>query len=150
MGVFSSKQAMSPLIATVLLIAFAVALGVMIMNWSSGVGEESHGVDDETCSLVELSLSGNFCYTGSSIQLGVKNTGEKNIDALSIQLQSDVTDYSITLKNSKLISGESASKEIPYASTGDSTTAIIIPLVAVDGELHKCDQQGFSKELVSC
>lgn len=31
--ILHSKRGMSPLIATVLLIAFAVALGVMVMNW---------------------------------------------------------------------------------------------------------------------
>jgi flagellin-like protein len=35
-GVFDSRKGLSPLIATVLLIAFAVALGVMVMNWGKG------------------------------------------------------------------------------------------------------------------
>ncbi|MBU0666162.1 MAG: archaellin/type IV pilin N-terminal domain-containing protein [Nanoarchaeota archaeon] len=35
-----NKRGMSPIIATILLIAFAVAIGAMIMNWSSGIGDE--------------------------------------------------------------------------------------------------------------
>ena len=36
---FRSKRGLSPLIATVLLIAFAVSMGAMIMNWSTSIGE---------------------------------------------------------------------------------------------------------------
>lgn len=35
-----NKKAISPLIATLLLVAFAVALGAVVMNWSQGI--ESH------------------------------------------------------------------------------------------------------------
>ena len=48
---FSSKRALSPLIATVMLIAFAVALGAVVMNWGKGYIEES------TISEGEVSLS---------------------------------------------------------------------------------------------
>ena len=36
------KRGISPLIATVLLVAFAVALGAVVMNWAKGV-EETEG-----------------------------------------------------------------------------------------------------------
>ena len=35
-----SKKALSPLIATVLLVAFAVALGAVVMSWTSGAPED--------------------------------------------------------------------------------------------------------------
>lgn len=35
-----NKRAISPLIATVLLVAFAVALGAVVMSWTSGVEAE--------------------------------------------------------------------------------------------------------------
>ena len=38
---FSSKRAISPLVATVMLIAFAVALGAVVMNWGKGYIEET-------------------------------------------------------------------------------------------------------------
>ena len=34
------KKALSPLIATVLLVAFAVALGAVVMSWTAGAPEE--------------------------------------------------------------------------------------------------------------
>lgn len=53
---FSSKRALSPLIATVMLIAFAVALGAVVMNWGKGYIEES-GVLPE--GEIELASSGD-------------------------------------------------------------------------------------------
>lgn len=41
MKLFSSKKGVSPLIATVLLIAFAVALGAVVMNWGRGYVEDT-------------------------------------------------------------------------------------------------------------
>lgn len=38
-----NKRAISPLIATVLLVAFAVALGAVVMSWTSGVEPEPAG-----------------------------------------------------------------------------------------------------------
>src|SRR3989338_4406236 len=38
---FHQKKAVSPLIATVLLIAFAVALGAVVMNWGRGYVEDT-------------------------------------------------------------------------------------------------------------
>lgn len=38
---FSSKRGISPLVATVMLIAFAVALGAVVMNWGKGYIQET-------------------------------------------------------------------------------------------------------------
>src|SRR3989344_5283518 len=60
---FSSKKGVSPLIATILLIAFAVALGTVIMNWGLSLGSSS----DDPCAKVALELkkmvdNGEVCY----------------------------------------------------------------------------------------
>ncbi len=41
-----NKRGISPIVATVLLIAFAVALGAMIMNWSRSLVEEEASCED--------------------------------------------------------------------------------------------------------
>lgn len=40
MKITLNKRGISPLIATVLLVAFAVALGAVVMSWTSGVEPE--------------------------------------------------------------------------------------------------------------
>jgi flagellin-like protein len=61
------KKAMSPLIATMLLIAFAVALGAMIMNWSSTLGEGAKTGPD--CSAITMSISPYLCYAENLIKI---------------------------------------------------------------------------------
>lgn len=47
------KRGISPLIATVLLVAFAVALGAVVMNWAKGVEETKTPVDAATSPLTQ-------------------------------------------------------------------------------------------------
>lgn len=58
-----NKKGLSPIIATILLIAFAVAIGAMIMSWTTGVTESS------ACdTLPESVLSPNaFCKSDAQI-----------------------------------------------------------------------------------
>ncbi len=53
-----NKRGLSPIIATVLLIAFAVAIGAMIMSWTSDVVKEA-----PTCADIpeEIINSNYFC-----------------------------------------------------------------------------------------
>ncbi|RME52719.1 hypothetical protein D6783_03985 [Candidatus Woesearchaeota archaeon] len=72
-----SRRGMSPLIATVLLIAFAVALGAMIMNWEPAGGGG--------CANVLLSSS-KFCHTGNTIKLKIHNKGSQDVVKTALAL----------------------------------------------------------------
>ena len=73
-----SRKGMSPLIATVLLIAFAVALGAMIMNWEP---RSTAG-----CSSILLSTQ-EFCFDGKTIKINVKNEGTQEASKLMLQFE---------------------------------------------------------------
>jgi flagellin-like protein len=79
-----SRKAVSPLIATVLLIAFAVALGAVVMNWSHSL-IPNDGVTEESCPDIKLYLEtdaeGNdkICQNGDVIEAVVRNDGSVNI-----------------------------------------------------------------------
>src|SRR3989338_2966243 len=97
---FSGKRGVSPLIATVLLIAFAVALGAVIINWGRGfVQERTSDVEKTTkietgCALdVQLKVSEidgtpQLCYGGSGtsgqVNFTLDNKGKKDIKELEI------------------------------------------------------------------
>ena len=54
-----NKRGVSPLVATLLLIAFAIALGLVVMNWGKSYIEEKSEFtvgDTGSCGLVELSI----------------------------------------------------------------------------------------------
>ncbi|MFH1770102.1 MAG: archaellin/type IV pilin N-terminal domain-containing protein [archaeon] len=59
-----NKRGLSPIIATILLIAFAVAIGAMIMSWTAGVVKETPACKD----LPEEILNANsFCKLNNMI-----------------------------------------------------------------------------------
>lgn len=98
-----SKKAIAPLIATVLLIAFAVALGAVVMNWgksyvestqklaerqSSGQIECTNEVDFEILK-VRYDSNNPLNETPDSLEIVVENLKDKEIYGMSFKLIGD-------------------------------------------------------------
>lgn len=89
LSIFKSKKGVSPLIATILLIAFAVALGSVIMNWGLNLNLGKAG---DVCSSVAVKIRNidNFevCYGGSGkdgyINFVLDNVGAADLGGLTI------------------------------------------------------------------
>ena len=114
---FSSKKALSPLIATVMLIAFAVALGAVVMNWGKGYIEESTISEGEmslepapspptapceqTIQLQVLTIGGrpDICFdtAGNKLNYRFENNGQVAIEGGKLQLigETDVLESDI-------------------------------------------------------
>src|SRR3989344_9484 len=84
-----SKKGVSPLIATILLIAFAVALGSVVMNWGLNL---NLGKSDDKCGEISIKVrefSGyHACFGGSGqegyINFILDNTGSSDVNGLTI------------------------------------------------------------------
>ena len=59
-----NKRGLSPIVATVLLIAFAVAIGAMIMSWTTGIVKEAPSCKDIPSEIIN---SNNFCKQADKI-----------------------------------------------------------------------------------
>jgi len=115
---FSSKRGLSPLIATVMLIAFAVALGAVVMNWGKGYIEESTSTPSGEMSLTPtpspvtapceqaiqlqvLTISGrpDICFdtAGNKLNYRFENNGQVAIEGGKLQLigETDVLETDI-------------------------------------------------------
>ena len=95
-----TKKAISPLIATVLLIAFVIALGAVIMNWSKTYTEEEMGSSRteyyavKECEryvgleIKEIDGKPKLCYnlTGTTLNIDfmLENTGTKTIEGVRV------------------------------------------------------------------
>lgn len=147
---FSSRKAMSPLIATVLLIAFAVALGAMIMNWSADVTPQT--VDkSKMCSDMEISISKNPCISDNKLSFGIKNSGSRKINGLMLKAIGDESDMTIKIKGSSLIVLESLTKTVPFLYGGENIRLDFVPMVADGTELIECESAVISaKNLPMC
>src|SRR3989344_329350 len=139
---FRSKKGVSPLIATILLIAFAGALGSVVMNWGLNL---SLGKSADKCGNVEIKIrninGAEICYGGlganSYINFIIDNVGETDINGLAVWITGDkgtkISDLDdITIKKDALF--EIKGKEVAYdsAAYGSIKNVQFIPKVKSD------------------
>lgn len=131
------RRGISPLIATVLLMAFAVAIGGMIMNWSSDIGETIL----LGCSKVEVE-NVNICLADKAISLWIRNTGEQDVAGVTVTTDFDGEVLETRVPNSAIPEGESLRKEVPvFASPG--TRVSIFARISKQNEEHVCEEPFF-------
>jgi flagellin-like protein len=144
------KKAVSPLIATVLLIAFAVALGAVVMNWGRTYVEETAEKAQKTsntkvsCSMdvnlkyVTLNGRKQICYNESEdvIRFTLQNSGSKTIEGIDVQVIGAEDFYITTISNSSIRSSFLLKTNITYDFTtyGDIQKVSLIPKISVEGE----------------
>lgn len=141
MHMFESKTAMSPLIATVFLLAFAVALGVMIMNWSPST-EELLGPDYTVCENAQIQITKTPCFSTDVLNVGIKNMGNKKISAIMVISSYDGNPLSVTIKDSSMIATEQIERSVPFMYRGGDVDVEFIPLINDGEQLVQCKNQG--------
>ena len=120
--VYSSKKGVSPLIATILLIAFAVALGSVVMNW--GLYLES-GKPEDNCRGVEIKVRNvngiETCFGGIGqkgyINFIIDNAGGIDINGIAIWMIGDKGTKLFDLDNVLIKKGslfDKKDKEVSY------------------------------------
>ena len=102
-----NKRGVSPLIATVLLISFAVALGSVVLNWGRNLDISNPG---DKCSGVSIKIrnigDNQVCYSGEGkngyINFILDNNGNMDIEGLGVWIVGqkgtkllDLDDFSI-------------------------------------------------------
>ena len=143
------KRGISPLIATVLLIAFAVAIGVMLIN----IGGKAKKVGDCTEVKIELQTINSkplLCYDTLNTKLTfmIKNTGSVDID--KIKLLATGEDYSHDEKiidDSSLTSGSLITKTIDYVKSGKFKIELV-PMITYGGKEASCLDKSVAVETI--
>jgi flagellin-like protein len=167
------KKGVSPLIATVLLIAFAVALGAVVMNWgkSFAIGTmntvQQKSDQDTTCSsdvslnVVKLADGTlQMCYGGGATQgfifFIVENTGRIDVSSIDLQIigSSDVY-VNNSLNGTSISIGHALRKNVTYSydAYGSVKQVRIIPKINLGGKTVTCSGNVLEKdstELLNC
>lgn len=147
LSMFKPKKGVSPLIATILLIAFAVALGSVIMNWGLNL---NLGKPTDKCSSVAIKIRNidNFeaCYGGSEkdgyINFILDNVGVVDIDGLTILIIGEkgtrLFELQKAIKKGTLF--DKKDKEISYDSAmyGNVKQVQFIPKIVLNQETNVC------------
>ena len=148
------KRGISPLIATVLLIAFAVAIGAMIMNWGKDVVASAGDCNDVLLDVQQLNGKPMFCYDTINTQINImlKNTGSVNIDSLKLRvITSDFKADEKDIPDSELKVGSlPKTKNIPYIRSGKFRVEIV-PVISSAGKPKICsDKAAIMDDIPSC
>ena len=140
MFVKRGKRGISPLIATVLLVAFAVAVGVMIMNVRNppkGTGADCSGVNLE---LQIINGKPLLCYDtlNNKINVMVRNTGNVDVEKLKlIVTAADFTRDEFEIEGSAIKVGNIITKQVDYVKSGTFKVEFA-PMVRFGGTISPC------------
>jgi flagellin-like protein len=161
--VMMNKKALSPLVATILLIAFAIALGVVVMNWGKAYIEEKAEFTagprgSAACGVMDLSaikVGGNdrVCYdpADNSITAFLENGPDVRIDDISVRVvgSGGIEEIETTLGD-PLEKGGSAKIKFNYpANVGAVQQVKFTPIVISEGERIPCTGEAAVSESIS-
>jgi flagellin-like protein len=162
------KKAVSPLIATVLLLAFSIALGAMVMNFSES---STHEITEEVETVIDTGIKCSVdlpvrilrvnneklvCYNRSeskNFEFILENQGDDDVDGIRIFL----LDSENQIKTEDIIVSLPAHDTVKYnistATVNDGSSfvsppikALISPLIKSDENLVVCDESRIDLE----
>ena len=154
---FRQKRGISPLIATVLLIAFAVALGAVVMNWGknyvqdTAISAQKSGQAKQKCTSTNIEfivVSGvpKMCYVGNltnstEIRFTIKNQASHALEDLQVSILGDLNLIDQNMKNNTnytanfpLGSNKIFVGRVSLSSLGALEQVIFTPYIRVDGQ----------------
>lgn len=158
------KKAVSPLIATVLLIAFAVALGAVVMNWGRGYVQETtskateNSAADLACNsdveigIIDIDGNRQVCYnsTEGRLEFLIENRKNKELEALQCRIMvsdsripQNVFAYNVSSagapdEKTGLLPNGADFLVCNVSTTGRPTQVQLIPVVKVSGTEVPC------------
>ena len=140
-----NKKAISPLIATLLLIAFTVALGVMIMNFGKTIIPDYGGCD--SIKIEVDSAPNSICYIPDKSELAFTliNTGKTDVSSIVLKTKNLKAQGADRIKEFPLIdsdipNGGYLAKTYPY-SKPTSFEIEFIPKILVKNTEQLCPAQ---------
>ena len=128
----SNRRGLSPLIATVLLMAFAVALGGMIMNWSTDIDSRTK----TACGDVRIEV-GHLCAGVNTVEFTAVNAGEKELSSLELVIDVPGSGTFPVKVPGPLATGKSISSKIPFVVTPE-TGLSVFARVSDNGQELSC------------
>jgi hypothetical protein len=153
---FTFKGGVSPIVATVLLISFAVALGSVILQWLVTFDFQ------DKCRNVQLSLAqsdnAGLCHGGLAqngyLNFAVKNSGARDIHGIEILLVGETGSKLIDIDDALIARGSlyekyDKSAAYDYSTYGKIRNAVIIPKIEGDGSREVCPKNAVTADEIS-
>jgi flagellin-like protein len=149
-----NKKGVSPLVATILLVAFSVGLGALVMSWGEdyieqkagfvqGGDEVKTGCDSVDMDLIRIGGVPQVCRTQNSIEIWLDNGPNIDLNNLrariagfnDIAVQDSVLNQPLTKENSEKIS-------VPFnPDIGQILQVKLTPKIWQSGKVLSCPQK---------
>lgn len=164
MSLFSQKRALTPLVATILLVAFSVGLGALVMSWGEeyieekaefvqGTAEIKSGCDATILEIIRISGQPQLCSTGNTIQIWLDNGPDSDIFNIHARIAgtNDVQSVESILAQ-PLLKSNAAKTEIPYnPAIGQIQQIKLTPKIWTGTDVAVCAQASLTVERIpSC
>ncbi len=140
----AGKRGISPLIATVLIIGFTVALGAVIFLWGSDFIKGLLGSAEEaqeratSCAAATFKLDDVEQTAEDKLKLTVDNTGQENIKSVIVRITGDKGITSVTEPG--LVSGDKKAYDVTFdpVQVGVVTSIEVIPTLDINKKSTPC------------
>jgi len=159
MGLFESRKGLTPLVATILLVAFSVGLGALVMSWgeeyieekaefAQGTAEVKSGCDAASIDIINIGGTPQACVGQGGIQLWIDNGPDMelyNIQARIAGSQGVATVEDIL--EEPLLRANAAKTVVPFgANVGDVLQVKLTPKIWTGKDIAICSQSSLNVE----
>lgn len=145
---FFNKRGVSPLIATILLISFAVALGSVVLNWGRNLDISKPGDKCASISIKLLTVDGfHVCYSvagaDSHIKFIIENIGNFDVDGLGVWITGEkstkLLDFNnVLIKKGEVLDIKDNSIKYDFNTYGSIKNIQFFPKVKTEGSMEIC------------
>ncbi len=152
------RKGISPLIATVLLVAFSVALGALVMSWGQdyieekaefvqGLQEVKSGCDLASLNIIKIGGIPQICVKDNQVQvwfdngpdLDINNIHARVVGSDGISIQEDILKTPLLKENAVKI-------EFYYEAIGQLKQVKFTPKVFLVDKVYSCSGQAITAE----
>lgn len=133
-----NRRGISPLIATVLLFAFAVALSTMVISYVLEATEST------PCDDAAVAVDGvqEACYSDGHIRFVMVNKGQEPTTSVKVRIQAANRELQEVQLATALSPGSATSVDIPYQTINPAgVTLTLVPVIDDTGELFCVEQE---------
>ncbi len=159
MRLFDTRRGLTPLVATILLVAFSVGLGALVMSWGEeyieekaefvqGTAEVKSGCDVAKISVIKIGGASQACFGPDTIQLWLDNGPD--IDLYNIHARiagANGIDVKEEILTEPLLKSNAVKVAIPYNRTiGQILQVKLTPKIWTGKTAATCAQNSINVE----
>lgn len=150
---FKQKKAISPMVATVLLIAFIIIIAILIWVWwgnivrEAGDKQSSQTAGQYSCqNEVDFTISEIRCVNvneaNDAISINIENKGTTRIDNFKAVIEDDTGEIKVIPTTDESINaGEAKQIAITHDLENTLSKVTLFPMIAREGVLTTCNEK---------